>query len=245
MILALGWYLAIFLMMDVVWEVTLVLPVLALVWPTLRNTWERWGLGVLIGVYAALDIWQIISYLVWGDAILWQGSSYILTDPAIYVPIILLVLAGNLCIPSSAAFFATVATQARDFSEDRNRPKSPVCLKRKAMVSLNEFLDLPMEEVARLVRAAGAQVCVFPINGTRRWYLLESDGGDDYLKRTADRHIEVYRMVFAHGIHTLLAPVFGADLIEARAGIYESWRLKDWPGWQPIQLSWISIRNME
>lgn len=94
LLLALGWYLAIFLMMDVVWEVTLVLPILALVWPTMRNPWERWGLGILIGVYAALDIWQIISYSIWGDAILWQGNSYMLTDPALYVPIILLVLLG-------------------------------------------------------------------------------------------------------------------------------------------------------
>ena len=51
------------------------------------------------------------------------------------------------------------------------------------MLSLNEFLGLPTEEVARLVHAAGSKVCVFPINGTRRWYLLESDGGGDYLKR--------------------------------------------------------------
>lgn len=92
LMLALGWYLAIFLMMDVVWEVTLVLPILALVWPILRNTLERWGLGILIFIYAALDIWQIISYLIWGDAILWQGNSYMLTDPALYIPIILLVL---------------------------------------------------------------------------------------------------------------------------------------------------------
>ena len=90
--LALCWYLAIFIMMDVIWEVTLALPVLALVWPTLRNTWEKGILGLLVGLYGALDIWQTISYLVWGDAILWQGNSYVLTDPALYVPAILLVL---------------------------------------------------------------------------------------------------------------------------------------------------------
>jgi hypothetical protein len=98
LLLALGWYLAIFIMMDVIWEVTLALPVLALVWPMLQKSWERWMVGVLLGIYAALDIWQIISYAVWGEAILWQGSSYILTDPAIYVPIILLVLLASYVI---------------------------------------------------------------------------------------------------------------------------------------------------
>lgn len=82
------------------------------------------------------------------------------------------------------------------------------------MLSLNEFLSLPTEEITRLVRAAGSKVCVFPINGTRRWYLLESEGGGDYLKKTAERHIEVYRMIFSHGIDTLVAPMFGADLVK-------------------------------
>jgi hypothetical protein len=90
--LALAWYLAIFILMDVIWEVTLALPILALIWPALRNIWERGAAGVLIGVYAALDIWQTLSYMIWGDAILWQGNSYVLSDPAVYVPIILLVL---------------------------------------------------------------------------------------------------------------------------------------------------------
>ena len=35
------------------------------------------------------------------------------------------------------------------------------------------FHTLPRPEVARLVRAAGPKVCVFPINGTRRWFMLE------------------------------------------------------------------------
>ena len=82
------------------------------------------------------------------------------------------------------------------------------------MLSLSEFLALPTEEIARLADAAGPQICAFPINGTRRWYLLESGEGDDYLKLTARAHITVYRMLYAHGIHTLLAPVFGSDLLE-------------------------------
>jgi tuberculosinol/isotuberculosinol synthase len=81
------------------------------------------------------------------------------------------------------------------------------------MVSFHEFLDLPTEEIAELVRASGPQVCVFPINGTRRWYLLESGDDVNYLKMTADQNIKVYKMIFDYGIQTLLAPVFGSDLI--------------------------------
>jgi tuberculosinol/isotuberculosinol synthase len=81
------------------------------------------------------------------------------------------------------------------------------------MVSFHEFLDLPTEEIAELVRASGPQVCVFPINGTRRWYLLESGDDVNYLKMTADQNIKVYKMIFDYGIQTLLAPVFGSDLM--------------------------------
>ncbi len=40
------------------------------------------------------------------------------------------------------------------------------------MVSFSEFLDLPTEEIAGLVRASGPQVCGFPINGTSAMVLV-------------------------------------------------------------------------
>ena len=88
--LALGWYLGIFIAMDVIWEASLALAILALLWPTLHSAWEKWGLGSLIGIYVVLDIIRLAGYLIGGDAVLWQ-DSYLLTDPAIYIPIILLV----------------------------------------------------------------------------------------------------------------------------------------------------------
>lgn len=87
------------------------------------------------------------------------------------------------------------------------------------MIPLSNFLDLPDNEVAALVHAAGPQVCVFPINGTRRWFLLEHGGnlGDDplgtYMDISAANHIALYRMFFAHGIDTLLTPVIGPDIL--------------------------------
>ncbi len=82
------------------------------------------------------------------------------------------------------------------------------------MIDIETFQGLPTAEIAHLMKEHGPQVCGFPINGTRRWYLLENDGNDDYTGLTAKRHIEIYRMMFAHGIDTLLAPVFGLDLME-------------------------------
>jgi adenosine tuberculosinyltransferase len=87
------------------------------------------------------------------------------------------------------------------------------------MISLDEFLALPTEEAARLVRAAGPQVCVFPINGTRRWFLLEhadrvsGNPVEAYLDISSENHIGLYRMFFEHGIETLLTPTLGPDIL--------------------------------
>ena len=40
-------------------------------------------------------------------------------------------------------------------------------------MDLATFQSLPTEKIAQLVRANGQKVCVFPINGTRRWFMLE------------------------------------------------------------------------
>jgi tuberculosinol/isotuberculosinol synthase len=93
-------------------------------------------------------------------------------------------------------------------------------------VNLEEFQHLPTDEVARLVREAGSRVCVFPINGTRRWFLLEhspqpkEDFLQTYFDVTGQRHIELYRLLFDHGLDTLLTPVFGPDLLEDRGEEY-------------------------
>ncbi len=88
------------------------------------------------------------------------------------------------------------------------------------IVDAATFRQLPAPEVARLVRATGSKVCVFPINGTRRWFLLEHppQGNADpvaaYLDVAGRRHVELYRLFFDHGLDTLLTPVFGPDIIE-------------------------------
>lgn len=87
-------------------------------------------------------------------------------------------------------------------------------------MDLEVFRRLSTAAVAELVRESGTKVCVFPINGTRRWFMLEHDVPEGeawtavYCDVAAERHIELYQLVFDHGIDTLLTPIFGPDLLE-------------------------------
>lgn len=85
-------------------------------------------------------------------------------------------------------------------------------------LSLEKFLGLPTREVAALTRATGPKVCVFPINNTRRWFALEhgAEKFDDpvkaYLDISGREHIRIYKLLFDHGLDTLINPVFGVEL---------------------------------
>ncbi len=86
-------------------------------------------------------------------------------------------------------------------------------------MDFDTFQQLPTSEVAQLVRAAGPQVCGFPINGTRRWFFLEhpelaEQGLHTYLDVTTQKHIDMYRLLFDHGVDTLLTPIIGPDILE-------------------------------
>ncbi len=87
------------------------------------------------------------------------------------------------------------------------------------MIPFESFLQLPTSEVAALIKATGEKVCVFPVNGTRRWFLLEhaeeikNDFFEAYMGVSIRNHIELCAMLFDHGIDTILAPVFGRELM--------------------------------
>ena len=87
------------------------------------------------------------------------------------------------------------------------------------MIPFERFLQLPTPEVASLVKATGHKVCVFPVNGTRRWFMLEHGdriGGDffeAYMDFSIQNHVELCARLFDHGIETILAPVFGRELM--------------------------------
>jgi tuberculosinol/isotuberculosinol synthase len=94
------------------------------------------------------------------------------------------------------------------------------------MTDLDAFLRMPTSEVADIVREIGPRVCVFPINGTRRWFALEypEKAADDYVRAYLDisgkRHIKLYQAFFDHGIETLLTPIVGPDILE-RGNAYQ------------------------
>ena len=87
------------------------------------------------------------------------------------------------------------------------------------MIPFEHFLQLRTEEVAMLVKATGQKVCVFPVNGTRRWFVLEhaeeikGDFIEAYMDTSIKNHVELCAMLFDHGIDTILAPVFGRELM--------------------------------
>jgi adenosine tuberculosinyltransferase len=87
------------------------------------------------------------------------------------------------------------------------------------MIPFEQFLQLSTADVAALVRANGPKVCVFPVNGTRRWFLLEhaaqieDDFFEAYMNVSIQNHVELCAMLFEHGIDILLAPVFGRELM--------------------------------
>jgi tuberculosinol/isotuberculosinol synthase len=95
------------------------------------------------------------------------------------------------------------------------------------MIGLDAFLQLPCEEVARLVRESGPKVVVFPINGTRRWFMLEhgheqwDDPVEAYLDIVGKQTIELAKLIFGHGIDTLLIPVIGREMLETRENYME------------------------
>jgi adenosine tuberculosinyltransferase len=86
-------------------------------------------------------------------------------------------------------------------------------------MDFDSFCALSCEQVAAHVRSFGNCVCAFPVNGTRRWLWLEKNPRPDefaaaYLQHATDAHIALYRMLFDHGVDTLLLPILGGELLQ-------------------------------
>ena len=89
--LVFAFYLAAFIWLDMVWELSLGMVIFAYLLATIEQKGTRVLLWVLFGPYALLDIWRLVSYLALGDDVLYEGA-YVLTDPLIYVPWIMIIL---------------------------------------------------------------------------------------------------------------------------------------------------------
>ena len=92
-------------------------------------------------------------------------------------------------------------------------------------MDVETFRNLPRTNIAQIMRQAGPKVCVFPLNGTRRWFMLErAKPGEDfataYLDTITTRLVEICQLLFEHGIDTLLLPILSAHLFQARGDGY-------------------------
>jgi tuberculosinol/isotuberculosinol synthase len=96
------------------------------------------------------------------------------------------------------------------------------------MMSQEDFFNRPTSDIAEFIREQGPKVCVFPVNGTRRWFLLEksTDSSKDCAKRlvqTTGKAIRrLVKLLFDHGIDTVLTPVYGRELVTERGSEYRN-----------------------
>jgi hypothetical protein len=84
-------YLAAFIWLDVVWELALGIAVFTYLVASVQSRRLRWALWLVFLPYALVDVIQVVSYIAFGDSVIAPGP-YILTDPSIYLPIILFTL---------------------------------------------------------------------------------------------------------------------------------------------------------
>ena len=86
---------------------------------------------------------------------------------------------------------------------------------------LAEWLRWPKPLVAQWVLNQQQHVVLgWPFNGTRRWYLLhrqENPTDSDYITTTIRRQAEQHRLAFDHGVRVIIAPHFGAELLQRGA----------------------------
>jgi hypothetical protein len=84
-------YLGAFIWLDVVWEITFGIVVFTYLLATLEERNDRIWAWVIFLPYALVDLWQIISVATFGFDIVAPGP-FVLTDPAIYVPLVMIVI---------------------------------------------------------------------------------------------------------------------------------------------------------
>jgi len=89
--LAFALYLGAFIWLDVVWEVTYGIVLFTYLLSQLGKKGERIWVWAIFMPYALVDLWRLVSVGVWGWDIVAPGP-FILTDPAIYIPLVMIVI---------------------------------------------------------------------------------------------------------------------------------------------------------
>lgn len=83
-------YIAAFLWLDMVWEVSLGIAVFTYLLATTESRAERILVSIVFIPYCLLDFWRLLSFAILGEDAL--SGAYIITDPSTYIPMILFVL---------------------------------------------------------------------------------------------------------------------------------------------------------
>jgi hypothetical protein len=80
-----------FIWLDIVWELSLGIVVFTYLLATSNQKASRILICIVFLSYALLDFWQVLSYLIFGPDVI-TSRGYVLTDPSIYVPLIMIVI---------------------------------------------------------------------------------------------------------------------------------------------------------
>lgn len=88
--LALALYTAVFIWLEVMWELSLGIAVFTYLLATLENRRVKLAVWIVFVLYALVDAVQVLSYIFIGDAVIETGP-YVLTDISIYIPLIMIV----------------------------------------------------------------------------------------------------------------------------------------------------------
>ena len=89
--LAFALYLGAFIWLDMVWEVSLGIALFTYLLATLGRRIQRALVWAVFLPYVLVDLWQVISYAAFGTAVIAPGP-YFLTDPTIYIPLVMIVI---------------------------------------------------------------------------------------------------------------------------------------------------------
>ncbi|MDJ0753687.1 MAG: hypothetical protein QNJ45_09235 [Ardenticatenaceae bacterium] len=92
-------------------------------------------------------------------------------------------------------------------------------------MDLETFQHKLTSDIASIVKKQGPRVCVFALNGTRRWYMLEKQqnstfDGRQYFEEVTKQLIELCKMIYDHGITTLVMPIISPYLLKERGPEY-------------------------
>lgn len=90
------------------------------------------------------------------------------------------------------------------------------------------FQNLTAQEVAAIVRERGPRTAVFAAGGTTRWFILNYLDGwptdmsywDGYLQYGGQRILNIMRMFFDHGVHTLFTHAIVPGQLEGKGQGY-------------------------